>query len=510
MKKQPVDPLLSIIVLISLATLAGGVIRLATPLTTDFPLNDGGLFYVMIKSLQSNHYALPLQFSYNGGGIPFTYPPLGFYLTGFITEFLQQSLLNVIRWLPAFISTLTIPAFFFLAREMSQSKATAILATFAFAFLPRSFDWLIMGGGVTRSFGFLFAILTLACAGRLFSSPRPNLFIWTSVCATLTVLAHPEALIHTALAAFLLFLFNRSRAGFVRTLMVAAITILLTSSWWALTLTRHGLEPFLAAAQATAGDRTDLFNLVMRFVLLFRFEFTDETFLPFIAIFGVIGLFAAVSQRKWFLPVWVVTSLLFEPRSAPLFISIPLSILSAETLSEIILPALQKTGVRYIPPVFLGLLLAYTITSAQIAASTVANDISVKPAEREAMEWIKINTPAESNFLVLTGRLPLRDPVSEWFPVLTDRISAATVYGYEWIANQPFSSRVDAYRSLQDCLTQNLDCIQKWSEENRVWYTHIMISEPKTVPLQIYLDASKKFTLIYRTPGISIYQKEQP
>jgi hypothetical protein len=154
--------------------------------------------------------------------------------------------------------------------------------------------------------------------------------------------------------------------------------------------------------------------------------------------------------------------------------------------------------------------LAYTITSAQIAASTVANDISVKPAEREAMEWIKINTPSESNFLVLTGRLPLRDPVSEWFPVLTDRISAATVYGYEWIANQPFSSRVDAYQSLQDCLTQNLDCIQKWSEENRVWYTHIMISEPKTVPLQIYLDASKKFTLIYRTPGISIYQKEQP
>jgi hypothetical protein len=67
---------------ILLATLVGTLIRSFFVLNSDFPLNDGGMFYTMIKDLQSAHFHLPAFTSYNQANIPFAYPPLPFYLAG--------------------------------------------------------------------------------------------------------------------------------------------------------------------------------------------------------------------------------------------------------------------------------------------------------------------------------------------------------------------------------------------------------------------------------------------
>jgi Dolichyl-phosphate-mannose-protein mannosyltransferase len=501
-------------VLVALAALIGGFVRFAGPLSSDFPLNDGGLFHVMIQALQASHYLLPTDFQYNGILIPFAYPPLGFYISGLISDLLNQSLLNLMRWVPPLISLLTIPAFYILARNLLPSRMTAVLGTFAFALLPRSFDWLIMGGGITRSFGYLFAILTLACAQKLITTLQPRYVFYTSILASLTILTHPEAAVHTAFAALLLLIFHcRNRAGFLHMLWSAGLILLLTAPWWALMLARHGFEPYLAAAQSPQNSDTGLVNLIMRLVLLFRFQFTDEAYLPLLSVIGLIGLFIAIGRKEWFLPVWLTTSLLLEPRSAPLYMILPLSMLAAQTITEIILPALQRTGAKLLPPIFLGLLLAHAMTSTLVVSNWIADEITLQPAERVAMEWVKQNTPADSVFLVLTGQMPLRDPVSEWFPVLADRVSAATVFGREWIAEPPFSSHLVSYDMLQACRYQNTDCIQKWSKDHNVSYSHILIlsssnGELRVPPLQIYLDDNNDFTLIYRTPEISIYGKE--
>ncbi|MFZ5855374.1 MAG: hypothetical protein ACOYZ6_00960 [Chloroflexota bacterium] len=512
MKDSPFASRSVTILLVAAATVIGGVVRFAAPLASNFPLNDGGLFYVMIQALQASHYQLPAQFFYNGISIPFTYPPLGFYLTGFLSDLLDQNLLDVLRWLPPLVSAATIPAFYTLAKRVSRTHGIPILATFVFALLPRDFDWLIMGGGVTRAFGFLFAILTVACAWSLFSTSQRRFLFWASIWTALTVLTHPEAALQTVIAVLVMFLFQRSRANVVRALLVALTVILLTSPWWITSLTRHGVDPFLAAASASAGNRSDLVNVVTRFVLLFRFEFADEAFLPLLTVFGLIGFFAAIGRKDWFLPAWIIASQLIEPRSAPLFVCIPLAILSAQGLAEFVLPALDRTGAKRLSAVFLGLLLAYSIASALSVTSTVARDITVQPAEREAMQWVEQNTPPESVFLVLTNRLPLRDPISEWFPVLAGRVSPTTVYGYEWIAQPPFAFRVDAYNSLQACASQNVDCIDAWSAKYEVRFTHILFSNLQNKglsasPLQIRLEQDPAYQLVYQTPEISIYQQ---
>ena len=124
--------------------LVGFTIRLAAPLQSSFPLNDGGLFYVMIVELQEAHYVLPGYVTYNTIEIPFAYPPLAFYVTGLLVDLLPISLLDLLRLLPAIVSGLTIPAFYNLAKEITSSKVQIVLAVFAFAVLPRDFAWLIM------------------------------------------------------------------------------------------------------------------------------------------------------------------------------------------------------------------------------------------------------------------------------------------------------------------------------------------------------------------------------
>ena len=79
----------------------GAGIRLMVPALADFPIGDGGLFYKMVLAVQGNHYLLPIQVLYNGMPIPFTYPPLAFYLVAFTTDIFNTPLLDVMRWFPA-------------------------------------------------------------------------------------------------------------------------------------------------------------------------------------------------------------------------------------------------------------------------------------------------------------------------------------------------------------------------------------------------------------------------
>src|SRR5258706_15648964 len=72
------DTLLTLLALV-VAVEIGAVVRFFLLSQGDFPLNDGGLFYVMAQDIARSGYALPAFSSYNGIHMPFVYPPLGFY-----------------------------------------------------------------------------------------------------------------------------------------------------------------------------------------------------------------------------------------------------------------------------------------------------------------------------------------------------------------------------------------------------------------------------------------------
>ena len=69
-----------------LSILLGTFVRFNPAILARFAINDGGMFAVMIDDLKANHYLIPAVTSYNHAGIPFAYPPLGFYLGALATD----------------------------------------------------------------------------------------------------------------------------------------------------------------------------------------------------------------------------------------------------------------------------------------------------------------------------------------------------------------------------------------------------------------------------------------
>lgn len=504
-------------------TLISLAVRLAAPLQAAFPLNDGGLFYRMILDIQEAHYALPTYARYNSVTLPFAYPPLAFYLTGLLADFLQLSVLDLVRVLPASISALTIPAFYLLAKEITDSKLQIVFGMFAFAMLPRDFAWMIMGGGITRSFGLLFAILTMTSVHRFYNGHKMRHLLANILLGALTVITHPEASVHTAITALVFYLWrDRSVKGFILSLAIATGIIVLTSPWWGLILSRHGVDPFLAAMKASAQDSI---NPLIGLFIFFRFLFTDEPFLPLLAMLGLVGLFASLARKRTLLPAWLFILHLIEPRGGTLYMMIPLALLIGYALDNVILPILNPKGdnapantmqalenilrgrtARY----FLLFLFAYSAMSAYNTSLKIKQELSLQPSDLEAFSWVKENTPEDSNFLLVTGQHPLRDAWSEWFPVLTGQHSQATLFGYEWINDGKFGSRVEAYKKLQACAYEDIKCLDDWDQGLNDPYSYVYLynqTDPRRFPLTIRLQQLENYELVFQNKQTMIFQK---
>src|SRR5258706_696888 len=217
---------------VSVAMELGAFVRLFIVATGDFPLNDGGLFLVMTRDVMQANFALPAFSSYNAIHMPFVYPPLGFYIVGIIASVSHWPLLDIVRFFPVVVNILTIPAMYILARTVLNSRAQAIYATFAFALLPRAFFWLIMGGGLTRSVGFFFAILAMQQACLMYTTRQRRYILSTSVLSALTVLSHPEMMLYAACSIAVFFVFRgHNRDGVIHSILFVAGTCLFPPPW---------------------------------------------------------------------------------------------------------------------------------------------------------------------------------------------------------------------------------------------------------------------------------------
>src|SRR3712207_5528290 len=144
-------------------------------------------------------------------------------------------------------------------------------AVLAFALVPRSFIWLVMGGGVTRAFGILFAVLALHQLYLLYTRRSWRFLAPAAAFAALTALSHLETAWFLAYSSVLLFLaFGRHRRGLLGSVAVALATLALTAPWWATVLAEHGVSPIVAAGHTNdsilsdAGKRRYLFFSLLR------------------------------------------------------------------------------------------------------------------------------------------------------------------------------------------------------------------------------------------------------
>ena len=503
-----------------LALLLGAFARFNPNLLASFPLNQGGMFAVMVNDLKANQYILPVFTTYNHLRIPFAYPPFGFYAGGMISDLLGLNTLQVLRWVPAFFASLSIPAFYLLASRLLRTKFHAALATVFFALMPRALSWFVSGGGLTRAPGQFFMLLTIAAAVKLYKENHRADVFWAGLFAGLTIMSHPEAAVHMIASVILLWaLIARTRATFIKLIGVGLVSLIVTAPWWVTVIQYHGIEPLLNAAQ-TGQKSLAVLNLI-------SFNFTEEVFTTLIAVLGLIGLARGLFHKEYVLPLWLALPFLIEGRSAVLPAAIPLAMLAAIGLIDVILTGLndrlmQKTEdtgrVSAVESGVLIYVLLYLFFSIyQFGAALSASSLS--SSDREAMEWVHQNTPHGSRFLVLTGTNSIScDMVLEWFPALADRQSLYTVQGTEWTQGSNFVSYVQSTYAVQRCLRGgNVQCLD--AEVPRVEYDYLYVSKVSRFDCRTvdYKNASyyflesvrfeNDFNKVYESDGVVIFAR---
>ncbi len=504
------------------AILAGAAVRFGPTLLAHGVINDGGMFDAMIRDLIANRFLIPAYTTYNNLHLPFAYPPLSLY-AGALLAATGIPVEAVLRWLPPLISSASVPAFYWMGTQMLGSRSKAALGAVAYALMPRSFSWYVMGGGLSRSFGVLFLLLTAGSAWLLFTTHDRRRLVLTAVFGAAAVLSHPETALHAAIVCALIWVFRgRDKTGTRDAALVAAGVLLLTSPWWGTVLAHNGWAPFASAMHT--GAHTGTFWLPW-----ITMGFAEETFATLLTVLGLLGLVVQCVRREWFLPVWLLLPFAVEPRSATAVAALPLSLLAGCGLADLVIPRIVALGsgwseaatdwtsymsdsgaVRAVT----GYVLLFALFGAFSYDLSLSNYIVPQPT-RQAMQWVQAHAPSDARFLVLTGHTdPFSDPSTEWFPVLAGRTSMNTIQGQEWMLGPRFKPFLDDATQLQSCLNSSPACLDEWASAQGLQYDYIFLESPDrsagiTSGLLLYqLMRDAHFSLVYQNEGAVVFARK--
>ena len=447
-------PVILLIILLSL------IIRLIYLTQSQFPLNDGGLFFQMTKELITNHFLLPDFTSYNHLNIPFAYPPLSFYLAGGLNKLFKLNILQIFRFLPLVFNLISIPVFYFLAKEFLENRTQILISTGVFGTLMPVFEWLIMGGGIARSPGFFFCLLSLLFFLKYQNETKRFYLFISAVFSAVTFCTHLEMFWFLVISICILTTFGKPKLNIKKTLHIllwGLLSVILSSPYWGVILFRHGLSPFVSAFQ------TGEFNFGTTILSMVIFEFSGEQFLQIIQVFAIIGALICIKDGKFKIPLWAFLLILLDQRSINRSISIPFSLMAGIGLEKIIYTPFSKTEFQIFKIrnkkiilkntglIILIAFLAYSLlTHFLIRYTDKPVTTVISQTELDSFEWVKENSPTESNFLILpSGGSWQSDAIMEWFPALTGRNSLLTVQGTEWKNDGFFSKQVKAYLDMK-------------------------------------------------------------
>jgi hypothetical protein len=487
------------ILILILGVVLGAILRFVPPTLAGFPVHDGGMFYYMVEELISNHFALPAFTTYNLSDIPFAYPPFGFYFTALISTLFRVPVLDVVRWLPPLISIFALLAFYPMADEILGSKRQAALATLFYGLLPASFEWTVMGGGITRAFGLLFMLLTITFANRLFARKDYLTASLTAVFGALAFLSHPQSGLQAALVSILVWLFRgRSKRTFLMSVFVSLGVITLTSPWWGTVLSLHGLAPFSSVSRISNDGSLYLVKLLLLWI-------ENGPVVTLIAAIGITGLLAALANKKFLLPIWLVLPFFVDPRTAnDMGRLIAPSMLAGYGFDSILAPALMVLRKRigeWFSDRFVSFSL-FTIVFVLFFGSSIFSfnlaEKSLSIEDRGTITWVEQNIPPGNEFLLLTGeQYSMNDPFQEWFPALTNQRSQTTLQGGEWTRGEDFFPFYGELLTLQNCAS--LECMNAWTERTGLRYQYLVI---KKVPKEksLYRSLTSLLEIVRNSP----------
>ena len=502
-------------------TLIGLAVRAIPVAVADFPLNDGGLFLAMVRAVEMD-WMLPVSVHWNGTQLPFTYPPLAFYLVGLANTGLGVDLPTLFRLVPLVASSLVVPAVYLLARSLLRSDVGGLAAGLAYGVATGSFIWLVQGGGVTRAPGMLLAVLTLWQVVSLVRTPTVGRAAATGALAGLTILTHPAAALFTAMSAVVIWIFEgRTTRALVLSGAALGVATLVAAPWALAVIQHHGLEGLLDVQNNGPDPRSTFISLVAG-------RITGNQFMDPLALFGLGMAILSLLRRQFLLPIWFLAAafLAWQYAMVPLGLLIGVATVDLFVLRDRRMRgADQPDAPAEAGPAKWGLRIGLSLLAFMLLVEAGAAGLAVLspqsplhalgPERRQAMAWIEANLQEDARFAVVSGDSWAVDPDSEWFPLLAQRVSVATVQGSEWLGGPAFRAQLTAHSELQDCVEAGTaTCIGEWLTDWPADFVFIPKGHrhgPNSLPdccadLRADLRADPGFTPVYDDQGATIFR----
>ncbi|MBV9174701.1 MAG: hypothetical protein JOZ81_31955 [Chloroflexi bacterium] len=520
------------------ALLAALAARIPYFVRSDFPLNDGGLFVAMSRDLLAAHFVLPMFTTYNSGDIPFAYPPLGFYVTAAVTAITGLDAIALARWLPLLTNLATVVCVVPLALSLTRPLTAARMAPIVFALLPRSYQWLIMGGGLTRSIGYLFAVACVWQAARLAQSPGLRRAAVCAALAALALAAHLEEGLFALYSLGLVLVCLRGIRGVATSAVIGVAAALLTAPWWGTVVAQHGIGPFQAASLTSGWSSAGTLISALG-------QFLAPPSLP-LALLGslaVLGAGVCLVRREPLLPIWLLAVFVLTPRSAPSEAVLPQALLASVAIADLLLPRLTgvlnetvsglSSGSSSVVADYVGWLRTHSgrlLTTA--VALVVLNGAvyrfwprlplepfaleSLTPAERGAMAELRGQIKPGERVLVLSATESWEeDMAGEWFPVLASGQSVLTPQGTEWLPDQLHARKVCLFQKVREVAPWGISELDTWASERGIIFSDIYISRVPRGPIDWgamvnSAASSPEYEVLLNTPDAAVLRRRTP
>jgi hypothetical protein len=178
---------------------------------------------------------------------------------------------------------------------------------------------------------------------------------------------------------------------------------------------------------------------------------------------------------------------------------------------------------RWVPLAGVAVLAAALVVEGVASALTVLNPEAPVHAldadRREAMAWVDTNLEPDATVALITNSVWSGDPDSEWFPLLADRVSVATVQGSEWLGREAFPAQQQVHDSLQRCVSvATVACVADWLAEHPAGYLYLpfgQIRGPSSpsdccAELRAELLADDRFEPVLEGPGATVLAVRDP
>lgn len=494
-----------------------------------YPSFGAGLYLLIAERISEMGYALPKQIPYyTEGGVPFSYPPLMFYVVAVLQDVTGIDPITISRFLPGVVTIAYLVPLYLLARDLLGSRPQAALTSLIVAVSPPVLQWHISAGGIVRSPAFLLALsgiyagLRLYGGGRGYESSRvlasgrdqqwvvPSLILFT-----LTILTHPVYTVFFALSYFLLFLrFDRTLWGLKRGAVVGVGGALLAAPWWMQVISYHGFDVFMAAA----GTHGGLGGAIPSLSAVVNIH-PDSAFIGTVwSLIPLLGMAVLLWDRRFFLPVWFV-AVAFTLGKARFSLVVG-AFITAVLVLEYVGGWLKREsplgmGRRGVLTALLVLIATVGLAGGAMYANSGVNAHAGSPSlpqfidqyDIAAMDWAEENTDQSATFVV-------QGDAAEWFPQQAHRTLLVGPWGVEWKGHDQYAHQLQLFQQMSACNSAN--CMTQTLSQAGVTPDFVYLPKGKftvrgmqyqrTSKLAMSMHLSPRYRTVFENDGVIIFE----